>query len=227
MPKANVADNPAYTVDGLPGQPPFFVRGKEEEWTIQEQSYYDKVNVQPGDLVLDIGAHIGCSARWFLARGARHVVCYEAMPNNVEILQRNAVGLPITVDGRAIIAGDENLLTMYTPNTKFSTVHSHINKKGRVATLVPAVKFSTVVEHFKPDVLKMDTEGGELTLVEQFANIHQWVRSVAMEVHYTIDGSHERARALMDVMAEHYHFVQAPKYLDKKWNTDIVIWERN
>lgn len=227
MPKANVADNPAYTVDGLPGQPPFWVRGKEEEWTIQEQSYYDKVNVQPGDLVLDIGAHIGCSARWFLARGARHVVCYEAMPQNVEILQKNAEGLPITVDGRAITHDDDNVLTMYTPNTRFSTVYSHINKKGRTPTVVPAVKFSTVVEHFKPDVLKMDTEGGELTLVEQFANIHQWVRSVAMEVHYTIDGSHERARALMDVMAEHYHYVQAPKYLDKKWNTDIVIWERN
>lgn len=226
-PKVNVATKPAYTVESpFPGQPPFWVRGEEEEWTMKEQSYYKLLNVQPGDLALDIGAHIGCTARWLLNRGASHVICYEPMPSNVEILQRNAEGLPIYVAGAAIVAGEETSMTMYTPNTKFSTVHSYIEKKGRQATTVPAINFLKVMNHIKPQVLKMDTEGGELTLVEQFAHIHRWVRSVAMEVHYLTPDSHEKARRLMEVMAEHYEYVQAPKYLEKKWNTDIVIWER-
>lgn len=226
MPRANVADNAAYTIEGLPGQPPFWVRGKEEEWTVKEQAYYNKVHVEPGDIVLDIGAHIGCSARWFLQRGAAHVVCFEPMPSNVEILRKNAEGLPIIVMGEAIVNNDEPTITMYTPNTKFSTVHSYIQKKGRTPTVVPARNFVEVVEFYKPQVLKMDTEGGELTLVEQFPVIFPYVRSVAMEVHYTTDDAREKAHALMDVMAQAYDYVQAPRYLDKNWNTDIVIWER-
>lgn len=226
MPKPNVANNIAYQVPTFPGQPDFWVRGKEEEWTIQEQSYYTRLNVVPGDIAMDVGAHIGCTARWLLNRGAAEVHCYEPMPNNFEILEKNAEGLPIHPYRAAIVPGHEPTLEMWTPNTKFSTVHSYIHKKGRTRTVVNALSFLTELDKCSPTVLKMDTEGGELLLVDQFQEIHHTVRSVAMEIHYSRDDARDLARRLMAIMAEHYDVIQAPKYLDKAWNTDIVIWER-
>ena len=45
--------------------------------------------VQPGDIVLDCGAHVGFFVRKALDRGARLVVAIEPAPNNVECLRRN------------------------------------------------------------------------------------------------------------------------------------------
>ena len=46
-------------------------------------------SVQPGDVVLDGGAHIGIYVREALGRGASQVVAIEPAPNNVECLRRN------------------------------------------------------------------------------------------------------------------------------------------
>jgi FkbM family methyltransferase len=46
---------------------------------------------QPGDTVLDCGAHVGVFVRKALARGAAKVVAIEPNPENVECLRRNFV----------------------------------------------------------------------------------------------------------------------------------------
>ena len=57
----------------------------------QERKIYgDKERgVQPGDIVLDCGAHIGIYAKYALAAGADLVVAIEPSPRNVECLRRN------------------------------------------------------------------------------------------------------------------------------------------
>ena len=40
---------------------------------------YKKLHIIEGDTVLDIGGHIGCSARYFVTKGAKAVYSYEPM----------------------------------------------------------------------------------------------------------------------------------------------------
>jgi FkbM family methyltransferase len=47
--------------------------------------------VDPGDLVFDIGAHVGDKAQWFVDRGAK-VVCVEPLPLLVEMLCKRFEG---------------------------------------------------------------------------------------------------------------------------------------
>lgn len=48
-------------------------------------------------VVLDIGAEYGCSAEFFLSRGAKHVFASEFSPEWRNLLARWAVGKPVTV----------------------------------------------------------------------------------------------------------------------------------
>jgi hypothetical protein len=48
------------------------------------------VMVQPGDVVLDCGAHVGVFTRKALRAGARKVIAIEPVPSSIECLRRNA-----------------------------------------------------------------------------------------------------------------------------------------
>lgn len=50
-----------------------------------------------GKVVLDVGAGEGETALFYLANGAKHVVCVEANMESCKILRLNSVGKPVTV----------------------------------------------------------------------------------------------------------------------------------
>jgi FkbM family methyltransferase len=52
----------------------------------------DQWAVQPGDVVLDVGAYIGTWSKEALRRGARVVVAIEPSPSSVECIRRNLAG---------------------------------------------------------------------------------------------------------------------------------------
>jgi len=89
-----------YTADGL-------VYRTSDKLIIDEvPGVYGNVPVKPTDVVLDLGAHIGITARLMLDKGARSVVCVEADPANIPLLRRNlrkrkAVILPAAVGAKA------------------------------------------------------------------------------------------------------------------------------
>ena len=205
-----------------------WVRGIEEEYIIKEQNTYKKLHIIEGDTVLDIGGHIGCSARYFVTKGAKAVYSYEPMPSNFKLLQMNSVGYNIFPIRAAVIEDDRKEIELFTPRTRFTTEHSVVNKRGRTSTTVPAVNFANAVRLANPSVMKLDIEGGELNLLPWFANqeIMSGIRSIAMEIHYYEHNSREIANCLKDIMFRKYIEVQPPKYLDGGWNRCTAIWER-
>lgn len=58
----------------------------EQEWISSIESQY---SVQPGDVVVDVGAHVGTFTQHALARGASHVIMVEPDPINQECIRRN------------------------------------------------------------------------------------------------------------------------------------------
>lgn len=130
--------------------------------------------VRRGDVVLDIGAHIGVVSRLAEERGAR-VIAVEADPGTVEVLRRN------------VRPSTEVIWAAVGPDRPFRANAQRPFLSGATGELVdvPTVTLGTLLEAFRPTVVKCDIEFGEYDLPELRSLLG--VRVVAMEVHVRRD----------------------------------------
>lgn len=135
---------------------------------------YDRggIGVRPGDVVVDIGAHVGAFALHAAQLGARRVVAYEPSPVNAEYFRGNVehngvVGVVWLVE--AAVAGEEGRgrlgLGRYSVgNVLLGTVEEPTEPVVEVRTTTLAGIFAAHgLEHI--DFLKIDCEGSEGALL--------------------------------------------------------------
>jgi FkbM family methyltransferase len=136
----------------------------------QERGIYDGVNarVQRGDIVLDIGAHVGVFAKHALKLGAALVVAVEPVPPTITCLERN-----LATDirqGRVLVypkgAWDRDDLLRMTLSTVDSGSDSFLHGADptKQQVLLPLTTIDTIVRDLKltkVDFIKMDIEGSE------------------------------------------------------------------
>ena len=122
------------------------------------------VGVSPGDVVLDIGSHLGTFTRSALSSGASLVVAFEPEPTNIACFKRS---FEDEIVARRVIlieaaAWDEpGTLTFASPPI-LNTATGKVDEAGEL--LVEAVTIDSVAErlHFdRLDFIKMDIEGAE------------------------------------------------------------------
>ena len=122
------------------------------------------VNISEGDLVIDVGGHLGTFTRLALESGARKIVVFEPEPTNVLCLKRTFEKeiLERTVVLIEAAAWDE------TTNLRFQVADADNSGTGQVATQgeieVPAVTIDDTVadrDLDRVDFIKMDIEGAE------------------------------------------------------------------
>lgn len=119
-----------------------------------------------GMTVLDIGSHIGTFALQVSARAGR-IVCYEPDTTSVLLLYknmklnnvRNVEVRPraLTVDGRDVVLHMHAGLSVLN-----SIVH---NAYEHFVETVPSDAFSAAVQEIRPQLIKMDCEGGEYEML--------------------------------------------------------------
>ena len=137
---------------------------------IWKQGIYKFLSPQPGDLILDIGGHIGIAAAWFAHHGAV-VYTFEPIGVNFAMLERN-----IIADGAEVYP--YNFPIMYQhgwfmfgkfpgrPNHHAS--YSMANNEA-VPDMINCLSVSlkvlfeapTIVNHTGPIKIKLDVEGAE------------------------------------------------------------------
>jgi FkbM family methyltransferase len=147
---------------------------------------YDALNIQPGDTVLDLGAHIGSFAvRACDKFKAGKVISLEPAAFNFEILEMNAASRPI-IPIKAAVTSDPEKLRL--GEAKFwlyrgwaSGANSLRQRRGRTEfEMVPVVSLHSLIEEYSPRVVKIDIEEEEYNLdVSAFF----YVEAVAMEIH--------------------------------------------
>ena len=126
--------------------------------------------VGQGSVVLDIGAHLGHFSIVAARRGAQ-VVAFEPNPRTLPYLRRNleanGVADRVRVVERAVgtTAGTATLYT--SPAGDQSSLHEHADADGAVAVEVTAVDSETT--GMRVDVIKMDVEGAEVSVLEGMA----------------------------------------------------------
>ena len=144
--------------------------GRDLDWIVMEQigwRIYDRgaARVRSGDIVFDVGAHLGTFTRFALDRGASRVVMFEPQPVNARCLERTF--RQEIADGRAVLVeaavwSREGTLSFATagPGTM-----GHVDTDGQAKDItVRATTFDRTVEDLglpRVDFVKMDIEGAE------------------------------------------------------------------
>ena len=122
--------------------------------------------VRPGDIVIDVGAHVGTFADRALRRGARKVIALEPDPLNRECLSRNF--LNEVAEQRLVIVpqgawSTKGQLTLHQ-GTHNSGMSSIIHDDGGAAFQIEVTTIDEIVQSLglpRVDFIKMDFEGAE------------------------------------------------------------------
>ena len=115
------------------------------EWRIYERFF----EVEPNDVVLDIGASLGPFTYSILHKNPKHVFCFEPSKKEFKTLVKNTIGNPVTQIFKGI--GPENSII------ENSQLFGGENE-------MESIKFSTFIDLYsieKIDFMKTDCEGGE------------------------------------------------------------------
>jgi len=163
----------------------------------QERGIYGtgERGIQPGDTVLDCGAHVGVFSRRALASGAKLVVAVEPSPKIVECLRRNLA--EDIAAGRAIVYpkalwDSEGPLPFEVNdiNTGQGSVVERAQNGAR-EILVPLTTVDRMMEELKlarVDFIKMDIEGAETrALAGARATLAQYHPRLAICVYHKAD----------------------------------------
>ncbi|MEL7131410.1 MAG: FkbM family methyltransferase [Pseudomonadota bacterium] len=164
--------------------------------------------VQPGDRVLELGAGLGVVGA-VIAKNAKPeaVLSFEANPNLIphikDLHKINDLEDVMEVRHEVITAGpDQPDQVTFHLRTSFlgSSLIEHETRRT-TAVEVPATSYDTVINAFRPDVLIMDIEGGELDLLRH-ANL-RGIRAIVLEFHpdaYGTKGTRECKNILRGAM---------------------------
>jgi FkbM family methyltransferase len=150
----------------------------------------DRIDFAPGDIVLDVGAHVGLFAAYV---GLRYpevsVHSFEPFPDNFELLSEN-VGRNRVSNVRIHpfgISGDGRLLKMATDpeNSGGATCHSR-TLTARAADMIPSATLDAVFEALgieRCKLLKIDCEGSEYEILHATRSLGK-VEYLSGEFHF-------------------------------------------
>jgi FkbM family methyltransferase len=140
----------------------------------------EKIDFQPGDIVLDIGAHTGLFAIYMAKRwpGVK-VISYEPSPTNCDRFRRNLLSANLpegSVIGHQLAVTDNGRdIEMSLPrgntggNSEFVKPNGHIKESAKSTTLDAILEGLTPPFVGAPDarikLLKIDAEGGEHSIL--------------------------------------------------------------
>jgi FkbM family methyltransferase len=141
--------------------------------TLIDRIYEKVLNVEEGDVVVDIGASIGPFTYSILDKNPKHVYCLEPDNKEYETLLKNVDGEPVT----CIMAG------ISTIDKKIENSEYYFAKGGDMNTITLKTFFETNNLE-KIDFLKTDCEGGEYSIfTEENYELISKIRKISGEWH--------------------------------------------
>lgn len=147
--------------------------------------------ISSGDLVFDIGAHIGDKTQLYLQQGA-HVVCIEPQPACCEKLKkrfRNNSHVIIEQVGLAekpgilklLICSSSPAISSFSMEWKENSRHSERGYEWDSSILVPVVTFDSCIQKYGiPQFCKIDVENFEYEVLK---GLSQPIPSLSIEFH--------------------------------------------
>ena len=178
---------------------------------------------EAGDVLLDLGAHIGTITRYALDAGASAVKAVEPSPDNIELFRMNVDDPRCELVEAAAcdsLIGEE---TFYLNPGKGSDSNTLVSVRGYAPIRVKAISLADLCDGFSPTYVKIDIEGGEyqLDLVESFPDSAD---RLFIEFHFRRKGDREKAleikRGLMGDLG--FELVRGFNWTAGAWGVDEV-----
>jgi FkbM family methyltransferase len=187
-----------------------------------DDCYQRFFRVEPGDVVLDVGASIGPFTWNILDQQPARVVCVEAHPELYNTLVENLshVDTPVTTINLAMGRQDgvNCVVGLFDPDKNTHT-------DGTNGVMMQTISFQTLIEQHgitQIDFLKTDCEGGEWDMftAENFEWITQNVRKIAGEFHLNTPELRAKWIQFRDLYLTHFDNFQVYSidYVDIKWD---------
>ena len=196
----------------IPVPPGFQHRYEDRSVTVEvftTRAYHNLViDAQPGEVLLDLGAHIGCVSRYALDHSTMSVVAVEMLPDNVMLLNHNtaevypdrvtvvhAAVAPVAGTVTAVMAkGTGNPMGAYVNGAKRDVP---AEKLGRYHHWdVPAVTLVSLLEEHQPTRLKFDIESSEYLVIDPEVIRSAGIHTVVGEYHIQLPELLEKAHRL-------------------------------
>lgn len=180
------------------------------------------------DIIMDIGGNIGCFAYFAGKKGYKNLVCYEPEPSNFNLLMKNTEHLDnCEIINKAIMTSTEDNPTIdfFIPkNRRNMGSCSALIKGGRDKISVNTINFQDELNRIKPNILKIDCEGGEYDILK--TPLPDYVKKITLEIHLNKkEWRFKEAPQLIELFKE-WRCVREPKITEKNWHT-IGKWERD
>lgn len=151
--------------------------------------HLDELSFEPGDIVLDIGAHVGVVS-CYLAKKWPQIKIYaiEPTPENFWRLERNIEvnGLKNITPWQGAVTGDGRDLTLWGDPTINSGHYSAYAEHGSVSFTVRSIILPDLLSGrsiTRIALLKLDCEGAEYEILHSLGRSLSYVEALAMEVH--------------------------------------------
>ena len=184
-----------------------------------------------GKSVMDIGCCFGAFSRYALDSGALSVVGFEPDPINAELIHKN-LGDEIDFElvERAVVGKDApDTLCFQASSTTNMGIGTLRKTRGRDEVIVKTINFFDMLEKYKPQVLKIDCEGGEYGFMFD-QELPDFVEQIIFEIHLNCDTWREKEAPNLISLFQcgfygEWEEVKSPKITEKNWHT-LGCWRR-
>jgi FkbM family methyltransferase len=175
----------------------------EQKWITQSDPGH---GVRPGDVVVDVGAHIGTFDDDALRMGASKVILVEPDPVNVECIHRNFKNE--IADGRVVVVAEgawdkKDTLEFSVGVANSGTGSLVIPEVGGKAIRVPVRPLDDILRSIgvsRVDFIKMDIEGAERhALVGAKETLVKWKPRLMMDSYHLPDDDVVLPRVIHDL----------------------------
>jgi len=155
---------------------------------INRNAYKNLVNkLEPEDIVLDLGGHIGTFAN-LVALKVKRVICFEPSPENFELLELNTQRFSnVELHNKAVTDKEQDkiefwFITKPKSNNKNTGAGGVYKKRGRSIVMVDNMHIRDVLEQIKPTKIKCDIEGAEYEIFSE-TEVPNTVKAIIFEIH--------------------------------------------
>jgi FkbM family methyltransferase len=189
-----------------------------DEWVVDEvlnpNTYLKHLNIQPKDVVLDIGANIGAFSLLALKLGAE-VYSFEPDEDNFNIAKENI--RKNKLESRSVI--HKNGISNRAKDVKFYLngkrnmgMHSVIPVQGREFTEIKCIGIQKVLNSAKFTVMKIDCEGEEYKILRSITNFGR-IDRIRFEWHRSLlkDKSNDKLTEVINHLETHNFMVKVKR----------------
>lgn len=150
---------------------------------------YERENcvIEENDIVVDLGANIGCFTNFALKAGAKKVFAYEPSVLAFKCLNNNAVSVRVCIYQKLVTNVDNSVKKLYIDKTSDvgNSTLKHDNS-SEIYDEVPTITLETILKNIgsKIDFLKIDIEGSEKEIFDSTPDsCFKDITKIAIEYH--------------------------------------------